>query len=104
MDRAYAFRNGWRWIGWYLRRGRLLPAARQVWLAYVIGWISEVCQDCGRRYPLWRADDKLYSRVTGRVGRNGERAGGLFCHDCFDTQAEKRGITLQWVPKEYVRP
>src|SRR6266566_5023764 len=99
--RVYAFHNGWRWIAWYLRRGRIMAAIRQMWLAYIVGYDSEACQDCGRSYALWRAPDQLYGEVTGRWPRpwddgsgRTESASGLFCHDCFTDMAEQAGCGL----------
>lgn len=37
---------------------------------------GERCQDCGRRYPLWHADDMEWERVAGC-------AAGLLCPNCF---------------------
>lgn len=100
MSRLYAAQNGWRWVAWYVRRGRLVAALRQAWLAYVWGYDGEACQACGRSYPLWHAYDDLYGRVTGRWSKpDGESASGLFCIGCFDRMAEAKGITLKWRPE-----
>ncbi len=98
----YAWANGWRWASWYLPR-RLRAALRVLWSAYVRGYIGEACQECGRTYLLWHADDDLYGDVTGRWPYpDGEAASGLFCLDCFDRMAERRGIGLRWVPTQLV--
>lgn len=99
---GYAWRNGPRWAFEYLCEGKVLAAFRQFWNSVVCGHISESCQECGRAYLLWWADDALYERVTGR-GRfaNGESAPGLFCLDCFDKMAEKRGVVLKWKPEVF---
>lgn len=102
MTAAYARLHGWRWVGWYLRHGRLLAALRQFVGAYVLGDDGERCQDCGRSYVLWHADDDLYDLVTGRSS-NGAPASGLFCPSCFDRMAGRRGIDLRWIPKEITR-
>jgi len=106
-DYRYAWRNGWRWAGWFVRRRHIVGVLRTLWWAYVRGHISETCQDCGRPYLLWHADDDLYGRVTGRwptpwgdgSGRS-EAATGLFCLDCFDRMAERQGISLRWIPTQ----
>lgn len=111
MTRRYAFLNGWRWLGWYVRRGRFLAALRVAWSAYVEGDAGESCQKCGRSYVLWHADDTLYGEVTGRWPKpwgdgtdRSEAASGLFCPGCFDRMAEHRNIVLQWVPRRYGTP
>lgn len=98
-DRLYAAWNGWRWVSWFVRRGRLVAAARQAFLAYVRGYISETCERCGRSYFLWHADDALWSEVTGHRQREGDIAAGLYCPACFDREAERLGITLKWRPE-----
>ena len=101
QDYRYAWRNGPRWAMWYLRRRRIVAAVRTLWWTLVRGHISEACQDCGRPYLFWHAVDDLYGRVTGRWPfPDGECATGLFCLDCFDRMAERRGISLRWIPTE----
>jgi hypothetical protein len=99
IDYRYAWRNGWRWVGWFLRYHRLIAAARQAWLAYVRGYISETCERCGRAYFLWHAPDDLWSQVTGHPQREGDIAAGLYCPACFDRKADRLGITLKWRPE-----
>jgi hypothetical protein len=99
-DYRYAWQCGLRWVGYYLRQGRVLGALRAAWYTFALGHIGEACQECGRPYPLWTADHGLYERVTGNARRaNGEWAAGLFCLDCFDHKARERGITLRWRPE-----
>jgi hypothetical protein len=100
MERGYWLRLLWNDARWYLGHRRPLAFLRTFgrWLHRDN---SETCQECGRPYFLWRAADELYSEVTGRVSRNGESAGGLFCPACFDRMAERRGITLEWVPRRF---
>ena len=59
MSRAYAFRHGWRWAGWYLRERRPAAAIRTLFDAYVRGHSGETCQECGRPYLFWHATDDL---------------------------------------------
>jgi hypothetical protein len=97
VSRRYAAINGWRWVGWYLRRGRVVAALRQAWGAYVEGDDRARCQDCGQGYPAWRASDHLFGLVTGRWRRqDGESASGVFCPGCFDRMAVAKGIDNVW--------
>lgn len=106
--RLYAAWNGWRWTAQFVREGKPVAALRQAWAAYVRGHDGETCQECGRSYFLWHADDDLYGRVTGKwpkpwgdgSGRS-EVAGGLFCPACFDRLGSEKGITLMWRPAQY---
>jgi hypothetical protein len=108
MSRAYAFRNGWRWVGWFLRRGKIVAAIREAWDAYVRGHDGETCQECGRPYLFWHARDDLYGQVTGRwpipwsdgSGRS-EAATGQFCPACFTRMAKAKGLTIIWQPELY---
>ena len=101
VDYGYAWRNGPRWATWYLRQGKIAGFLRTLWHSLVRGHIGEACQECGSPYPLWHADDALYTRVTGNARHdNGEAASGLFCLNCFDRKAEARGISLQWNPSD----
>ena len=111
IDYGYAWRNGPRWALWYLRRRRPVAALRTLWWALVRGHIGETCQECGRRYLLWHADDDLYGAVTGRwpsppaISWTGEwcseSATGLFCLVCFDRMACDKGIVLRWKPERF---
>jgi hypothetical protein len=95
---AYAWRNGPRWSLDHLRHGRILGFLRTLWFTLVLGHISESCQECGRPYLLWWADNELYDAVTG-LGARGGCSPGLFCLDCFDRKARKQGVTLRWKPE-----
>jgi len=60
------------------------------WADFVIHPLSgcgEHCQDCGRRYVLWRAPDDLYAEVHGS-------GSGLLCPACFSRQADAKGVTV----------
>lgn len=85
-----ALRREMRWYGPRKQRRALLRALWHV----ARGHDGELCEACGRRYPLWRAADELYTAVIGSRG-------GLFCHGCFTAEAARRGIVLQWVPREF---
>lgn len=52
----------------------------------------EYCQKCKKPYlSIWGAPWQLWNKVTGRLdGR------GLFCMNCFDKIAMKKGIELHW--------
>jgi hypothetical protein len=95
---AYAWRNGPRWSLDHLRHGRILGFLRTLWFTLVLGHISESCQECGRPYLLWWADNELYDAVTG-LGAKGGSTPGLFCLDCFDRKAREKGIRLRWKPE-----
>lgn len=99
---GYAWRNGPRWAFQYLVQGKVVAALRQLWNSLVFGHMTESCQECGRPYLLWWADDDLYKQVTGR-GRyaNGESAPGLYCLECFDAKAERIGLILKWKPEVF---
>jgi hypothetical protein len=59
---------------------------------------GEVCQDCGRRYPLWHADrdTRLWERVIGH-------GGGLLCPSCFDRRATEAGVSVEFIAVEWQR-
>ena len=80
-----------------------MAALRVAWLTYVRGHSGEACQECGRRYFLWHADDALYREVTDSRTPLDDLAGGLFCPACFDRKADRLGIVLQWEPKVRMR-
>lgn len=97
-DRKYRnHRQAWgicwgRWgVRYYVRRWRWAGALRTLWLTLVVGYISETCQECGKRYLLWMAPGELYERVIGSRG-------GLFCPRCFDHKARAIGDTVCWTP------
>ncbi len=107
-ERLYAWRHGWRWSGWFFRRGKVVAGLRELFDAYVRGHNGETCQECGRPYLLWFAADDLYERVTGRHGEpwsdgsgRVQAAPGLFCLACFDRMAEAKGVSIIWQPEVY---
>lgn len=85
----YAWRHGYKWA---LKSKTPMAWLRVMWLAYTLGHDGESCQDCGRRYILWWADDDVYLKVHGT-------ANGLLCPNCFDKQARKKAIRLRWKPE-----
>ena len=88
----YAWRHGWKWA---LKSKTPIAWLRTMWLSYVLGHDGESCQDCGKRYINWFCDydSDLYLRVHGNNG-------GLLCPNCFDKQAQKKGIKLRWEATE----
>lgn len=78
---------------WHRLRYRMAPmpiARALVW--FVVGHNSETCQRCGRRYLLWFADYDLWNQVIGHYN-------GLRCLRCFDREAQRLGLCLEWNPK-----
>ena len=54
--------------------------------------LCEFCGKCGKHQPLvWTADDDLWNELNG--GPN-----GVLCPECFDKEADRRGIFLRWKP------
>lgn len=102
VNYAYAWRNGWRWALCYLQRGLITASVRTIWFSLVRGHMGEACQECGRPYLFWRSPDDVYESVTG-TGRSldGQSAPGLYCPDCFDKKARRKGIVLQWKPEVF---
>jgi len=107
-DYAYAWKNGprWAWEFLYYRKGRSISLGasfigflRTLWLTLACGHISETCQECGKPYLLWWAPDDLYATVTGLEKRGGSYSPGLFCLDCFDRKAVRKGMLLRWKPE-----
>lgn len=65
-------------------RPRSLPARlRLLWHDFVLhGLLNrgvERCQDCGRAYDFWHAENAVWRRVMGSEG-------GLLCQPCFDVR------------------
>jgi len=63
---------------------------RLLWQDFVVHLLfegGEVCEDCGRGYPLWRALDDLWWSVM-------DGPGGLLCPGCFDRRADECGIQV----------
>jgi hypothetical protein len=50
---------------------------------------GERCEDCARGYPCWYAEADLWERVHGSPG-------GLLCPSCFDGQARKAGVRIEF--------
>lgn len=48
---------------------------------------TEICEDCGRGYVLWRADDELWREAMGC-------ARGLLCPTCFERRLDKKGVIV----------
>lgn len=66
--------------------------ARSVALVLFCGWISETCQECGRRHHLlWHSPQPLWDELIGRPG-------GILCPRCFDAKARATGIWTLWTP------
>jgi hypothetical protein len=98
-DYLYAWKNGPRWAWEYLRyRGRIVGFLRTIWYSLILGHKGEACQECGRPYLLWWAENEVYDDVTGLVAKAGYSP-GLFCLNCFDRKAERKGICLRWKPE-----
>jgi hypothetical protein len=76
-----------------MRRGPVSFAARLRMYWHDIGHVlfegTETCQDCGRRFALWRAPDDLWREVYGS-------AGGILCPLCFGRQAREAGIIVMF--------
>lgn len=85
----YSWRHGWKWA---LKTRTFLGFLRVMWLSYALGWDSESCQTCGKRYVLWWADDELYKLVH-------KSTAGLLCPNCFDREANENHISLRWKPE-----
>lgn len=84
----------WSWARSMKRRPRTpIGWLRLAWHDFVVHGLldcgGERCQDCGRDYVLWRAPDDLYEQVHGT-------AAGLLCPMCFDHQALKQGISVEF--------
>lgn len=78
-----------------MRRRRWPPAVwlRLAWHDFIthglFGPGHEICQNCGRGYVLWHAEDDLWERVHGTPG-------GLLCPACFDRQALDAGVLIEF--------
>jgi hypothetical protein len=81
------------WAARMKRRPRsVVGYCRLLWHDFVIHPLfvgHEVCQDCGRGYPLWHAEGDLWDRVHGSPG-------GLLCPHCFDRQAQEAGFSIEF--------
>lgn len=62
---------------------------RLLWHDFVIHGLfdrgGERCQDCGRDYDWWHADDKQWERVQGGPW-------GLLCRPCFNGRARSGDV------------
>ena len=67
--------------------------ARMLWNDFVIHPLfggTEICEDCGRGYVLWQADEALWREVMGE-------GAGLWCPDCFERRCEEKGIIIKFL-------
>jgi hypothetical protein len=56
-----------------------------------------LCEDCGRRVPVWFAPNALWNRVKGGPEATDD-PGGLLCPCCFIRRAETTGVApTAWV-------
>ena len=69
----------------YNRPRSAVARLRLLWHDFVLHVLlnrgSERCQECGRDYPLWRADDAAWVAVMGS-------SAGLLCERCFIAKAD----------------
>lgn len=74
---------------------------RLLWQDFVVHGLfgpgGEVCQDCGRGYPLWHAEKDLWSRIVGG-------SGGMLCPSCFDRRARRLGLDIEFRAMPFERP
>jgi hypothetical protein len=65
---------------YYAQPKSLAARLRLLWHDFIIHTLcnrgGERCQDCGRDFPLWRADDVQWNRVMGGPW-------GILCAACF---------------------
>ena len=72
-------------VRYYSKHRRWMAMARSVALVLFCGWISETCQECGRRHHLlWHSPQPLWDELIGRPG-------GILCPRCFDAKARATG-------------
>jgi hypothetical protein len=57
---------------------------------------TEVCEDCGRGYVLWQADEELWRDVM-------VDGSGLLCPACFERRSEEKGIIVKFWAKVFRR-
>lgn len=75
-----------------------------LWALYytqVLGHISELCGECGRRYEgglgrqreffIWHSPQPLWQEINGRYG-------GLRCPQCFNRAVRAAGYGVAWTP------
>lgn len=81
---------------YYARTRRPVAGLRALARTLAFGYYGELCERCGRPYPLWWCDDgDMWRHVAGHVH------GGLLCLACFDQRARQRGIHLMWRPGRF---
>jgi len=64
---------------------------RMWWSDFVIHPLfegTEICEDCGRGYPLWATSTKTWQELM-------DGNAGLLCPTCFCDRMEKRGVIVQ---------
>lgn len=88
----YAWKNGWRWAWSSVRFKRgILCVLRDLYWAYIRGYIYEICGFCSRPVRVvWWADDDLWRRFSGDSG--------VCCPRCFAERAQQARALLVWVP------
>lgn len=91
LERGYWLRLVWNQTKFYLWRRRQPIAWLRALGGILLGDNVERCQECGRRYVMWRSTDVLYVQVHGS-------AFGGVCPWHFDEEAQHRGLALLWVP------
>lgn len=74
-----------------LRYNHKFTSMVRAFIWFIIGHNSETCQKCGRRYLLWFAEHDLWDAVIGHYN-------GLRCPKCFDKEASRLGLVLEWNP------
>lgn len=57
--------------------------------------LIEFCHRCGRKQELtwWCASNEMYEEIAGRAT--------ILCPKCFDIEASKRGLPIQWTATKY---
>ena len=77
---------------WHPEAGLLARLRALAWI--LLGYEYEICGLCGGRVDVvWTASDGDWQDLSGFED------GGVLCVGCFDTQAERRGRYLRWVPE-----
>jgi hypothetical protein len=57
--------------------------------------VVEYCRRCGTEVSqIWWSPGWLWEDITGELD-----GAGIRCIRCFDVEAQRRGIHLQWVPR-----
>ncbi len=85
-------------VRYYGKHRRWAALLRALLAVLLLGHDSELCQECGRRYPLiWWSPQPLWDELLAPKYQGG-CAGGLLCPRCFDAKAEAAGLRLNWTP------